>query len=125
MKKNENDPFELFRESTELATKIWTMLKKWSDQVSEPNEFYILSTPGIITINIPEKHRKKLFRGDPMVSRFARGSLFEAKTLLILAKNNHFLTEQEFKLFIDAIDDQLVKLNKVMANDDLPPTFIS
>jgi four helix bundle protein len=125
MKKQENDPFELFRESTELANKIWRMLKKWSEQVSEPNEFYILSTPGIITVNIPEKRRRRLFREDPMISRFARGSLFEAKTLLILAKNHQIVDEKEFESFLHAIDNQLIKLSKINTTDRFPPAFQS
>jgi hypothetical protein len=125
MKKQENDPFEVFRESTELANKIWAMLKKWSEHVSDLNEFYILSTPGIITVNIPGKRRKRLFREDPMVRRFARGSLFEAKTLLILAKNNQIVDEKEFESFLKAIDNQLSKLKNMKTSDGFPPTFQS
>ena len=105
------EELECWKKATELRRKLSVLVQKFPEEEKYKLTDQILRASRSVTSNIAEGFGRYDYREYAHVCRLSRGSLFELMDHLIVARDEKYISEQEFVEFKTEIQDCAIVLN--------------
>mgnify|MGYP001052191849 CR=1 FL=1 len=105
------EDLRVYNLSMELGEQVWEIVSSWNYFEKDTIGKQMVRAADSIAANFSEGFGRCHFKESKNFSYYSRGSLYETKTWLTKAFNRKLITEEQFKLFSNNIDNVGVKLN--------------
>ena len=105
------EELECWKKATELRRRLSELVQKFPEDEKSKLTDQIQRASRSVTSNIAEGFGRYDYREFAHVCRLSRGSLFELMDHLIIARDEKYVSEQEFAEFKTEIQDCLAVLN--------------
>jgi four helix bundle protein len=97
--------------SMEIAEKIWNIVINWDFFLKDTIGRQLIRAADSIAANISEGFGRYHYKENINFNYYSRGSLFETKTWLKKANNHKLISDEDFNLFNNEIDNIGIKHN--------------
>ncbi len=97
--------------SMELGERVWATVSNWNYFEKDTIGKQLVRAADSIAANLSEGFGRYHYKEAKNFGYYSRGSLYETKTWLTKAFNRKLITEEQFRLFTNNIDNIGIKLN--------------
>lgn len=105
------EDFVVYNLSMDLGEKVYQIVSNWNDFSKKTIGIQLVRSSDSIAANLSEGLGRYHYKERKNFSYYSRGSLFETKTRITKAANRNLISEDQFKLIIDQLNNISVKLN--------------
>ncbi len=105
------EELRIYQQSMILAENIWQLVVKWDYFAKDTIGKQLIRSIDSVAANISEGFGRYFYKEERQFCYYSRGSLSETKTWLTKAFSRELISENEFKLFENEIEDLGIKLN--------------
>ena len=95
----------------EMAERIWEIVVKWDYFTKDTMGKQLVRAADSIAANLSEGFGRYHYKENTNFCYYSRGSLYETKTWIKKAHNRSLISENDYKSFVNEIDNIGVKLN--------------
>lgn len=105
------EELQVYQLSMELGEKVWKIVVVWDYFLKDTIGKQLVRAADSVAANLSEGFGRYHFKEAKNFSYYSRGSLYETKTWLTKAYNRNLITEEEFQIFQNEINNIGIKLN--------------
>jgi len=105
------EELNVYRLSMEMAERIWEIVVKWDYFTKDTMGKQLVRAADSIAANLSEGFGRYHYKENTNFCYYSRGSLYETKTWIKKAHNRSLISENDYKSFVNEIDNIGVKLN--------------
>ena len=105
------EELHVYQLSMEIGEKVWNIVINWDYFLKDTIGKQLIRAVDSIAANLSEGFGRYHYKDAKNFSYYSRGSLYETKTWLAKAYNRNLITEEEFNIFQNEINNIGVKLN--------------
>ena len=105
------EDLQVYNLSMDMAERIWKIVLEWDFFTKDTIGKQLVRSSDSIAANLSEGFGRYHYRENKNFSYYLRGSLFETKTWLTKAYNRNLISDENFGIFIQNIDNIGIKLN--------------
>ena len=105
------EELRVYQRSMDLAEEIWNEVKAWDFFSKDTIGKQLVRSIDSVGANLSEGFGRYHFKDVKNFGYYSRGSLYETKTWLTKANNRKLIKDDQYKSFVEEINDLGVKLN--------------
>ena len=105
------EELQVYQLSMDIGEKVWNIVIKWDYFLKDTIGKQMVRAVDSVAANLSEGFGRYHYKEAKNFSYYSRGSLYETKTWLTKAYNRNLITEEEFQIFQNEINNIGIKLN--------------
>ena len=105
------EELQVYQLSMAIGEKVWNIVINWDYFLKDTIGKQMVRAVDSVAANLSEGFGRYHYKEAKNFSYYSRGSLYETKTWLTKAYNRNLITEKEFQIFQNEINNIGVKLN--------------
>ncbi len=105
------EELQVYQLSMEIGEKVWNIVIKWDYFLKDTIGKQLVRAVDSVAANLSEGFGRFHYKEAKNFYYYSRGSLYETKTWLTKAYKRNLITEEEFQMFQNEINNIGVKLN--------------
>ena len=105
------EELQVYQLSMEIGEKVWNIVINWDYFLKDTIGKQLVRAVDSVAANLSEGFGRYHYKEAKNFSYYSRGSLYETKTWLTKAYNRNLITEEEFQIFQNEINNIGIKLN--------------
>ena len=105
------EDLQVYQLSMEIGEKVWNIVINWDYFLKDTIGKQLVRAVDSVAANLSEGFGRYHYKEAKNFSSYSRGSLYETKTWLTKAYNRNLISEEEFEIFNNEINNIGVKLN--------------
>ncbi|MDA3862119.1 MAG: four helix bundle protein [Melioribacteraceae bacterium] len=105
------EELRVYNMSMEMGEKVWSIVNRWEYFTRDTIGKQLVRSADSVAANLSEGFGRFHYKEAKNFSYYSRGSLYETKTWLTIAKNRGFISEEDFLEFEKEINSIGIKLN--------------
>ena len=105
------EELQVYQLSMEIGEKVWNIVINWDYLAKDAIGKQLIRSVDSVAANISEGFGRYHYKENKNFCYYSRGSLYETKTWITKAYKRNLIIENEFKTYINEIDNIGIKLN--------------